>query len=506
MSRMVSFVVLLGVIAVIGFLFYRVISGFIIPMFIALLLVVMFRPWHAQFLKWCRGQTHLAALLTTASVLLVAVLPAVLLVFLVGWELFGVGPLPTDPRDAARKPVSIDVVLKQRLAELRVSLGLKMPYVAELRYVEESLKSLQARAATGATYQGDDRAFDNLAASLRDLREKLEDDGETAALDDIDAIIATLTTPATSQELQPGTFGYQRLIGQAVDQFRTFKVALLGGPLQVWLADLANPTDAELRSWTGRLSTLAPGVLRSVGGATGTFVANLLFGLLITTVSLYFFLADGPYMVQALMHLSPLDEDHERELIAEFDVVVRAVVLATLLSAVAQGILAGIGFWVLSLFVENFRMVFTLTLLTTIVALVPFVGAASVWVPVAIWLFFQQEYACAVVLVIYGTGVISTADNVIKPWVLHGQSNLHPLLALLSVLGGVQTLGPIGILIGPMVVVFLQILLNILHREVLAREAPSNQPSHRDGLPLVLSLRQRGLRLPFAAATRNRRA
>ena len=58
------------------------------------------------------------------------------------------------------------------------------------------------------------------------------------------------------------------------------------------------------------------------------------------------------------------------------------------------------------------------------------------------------------------------ADNVIKPYVLHGQSNLHPLLALLSVLGGVATLGPIGILVGPMVVAFLQTLLKILQREM----------------------------------------
>jgi hypothetical protein len=57
---------------------------------------------------------------------------------------------------------------------------------------------------------------------------------------------------------------------------------------------------------------------------------------------------------------------------------------------------------------------------------------------------------------------------VIKPLVLHGQSKLHPLLALLSVLGGIQALGPVGIVVGPMVVVFLQTLLKILQRELLS--------------------------------------
>jgi predicted PurR-regulated permease PerM len=73
-------------------------------------------------------------------------------------------------------------------------------------------------------------------------------------------------------------------------------------------------------------------------------------------------------------------------------------------------------------------------------------------------------------LAVYGTLVVSMADNVVKPLVLRGGSKLHPLLALLSVLGGAQVLGPIGILVGPMVVAFLQTLLNILHRELMALE------------------------------------
>jgi predicted PurR-regulated permease PerM len=69
-------------------------------------------------------------------------------------------------------------------------------------------------------------------------------------------------------------------------------------------------------------------------------------------------------------------------------------------------------------------------------------------------------------LALYGACVVSVADNIIKPIILHGQSNLHPLLALLSVLGGVRALGPIGIFVGPMAVAFLQALLNILNVEL----------------------------------------
>ncbi|MEM9412746.1 MAG: AI-2E family transporter, partial [Planctomycetota bacterium] len=65
-------------------------------------------------------------------------------------------------------------------------------------------------------------------------------------------------------------------------------------------------------------------------------------------------------------------------------------------------------------------------------------------------------------------------DNFIKPLVLHGQSNLHPLFALLSILGGVSALGPIGILIGPMIVAFLQTLLKLLQRELVTLDQAIN--------------------------------
>jgi predicted PurR-regulated permease PerM len=175
-------------------------------------------------------------------------------------------------------------------------------------------------------------------------------------------------------------------------------------------------------------------------------------------------------MLEAIIRISPLEEQHVRELAAEFDRACRAIVSATLLSAIVQGLLAGIGFYVCGLR----SSVALLTLLTMVLALVPFTGAAAVWIPVSLYLFFVQGSTVAAVgLALYGALVVSTSDNVIKPIVLHGQSKLHPLLALLSVLGGIQALGPIGIVVGPMVVVFLQTLLKIIHRELMSMDRSS---------------------------------
>jgi predicted PurR-regulated permease PerM len=118
--------------------------------------------------------------------------------------------------------------------------------------------------------------------------------------------------------------------------------------------------------------------------------------------------------------------------------------------------------------------VFLLMLVTMVLALVPFVGAAAVWIPCCLFLYFYEGRTVAAIgLALWGVLAVSMIDNIIKPMVLHGQSNLHPLLALLSVLGGVSALGPIGILIGPMIVAFLQTLLNILRRELTAMDTTS---------------------------------
>ncbi|HMC11551.1 MAG TPA: AI-2E family transporter, partial [Pirellulaceae bacterium] len=208
----------------------------------------------------------------------------------------------------------------------------------------------------------------------------------------------------------------------------------------------------------------------SIGSDTIMFLAQLGFGLLIMMVALFFLLAEGTRMLEAIIEISPLEKQHVYELAIEFDRACRAIVSATLLSAIAQGLLAGIGFY----FCGLRSSVALLMLLTMVLALVPFTGAAAVWIPVSLYLyFFQGNSTAAIGMAIYGFLIISTVDNIIKPLVLHGQSKLHPLLALLSVLGGISALGPIGIVVGPMVVVFLQTLLKILHRELMAIDRTS---------------------------------
>jgi predicted PurR-regulated permease PerM len=198
-------------------------------------------------------------------------------------------------------------------------------------------------------------------------------------------------------------------------------------------------------------------------------------------------------MIHTMMRLSPLENEYERELLDKFANVSRAVVVASLAAAIVQGVLAGIGFYFA---LAPAAPIFLLTMITMVLAVVPFVGAAGVWIPTCLWIFFYQERIVdgaviegdprtAIALAVYCACVVSMIDNVIKPLVLHGQSNLHPLLALMSILGGVKALGPVGILVGPMLVAFIHALLVMVNKE-LRLLGTSSQESRYDKFALPM--------------------
>lgn len=450
MSRMVSFAVLIGILVVITILFYRVMASFVLPLFMAALLGVIFQPLHRWAFDKCGGRRYLAAGITSILVLISVLAPAALVITMA--TLQGIG--------LAEAVQGTDV--RRQLTDLRKQFDLEIADEQDLRLLEAALKHWRDRQRTGQPLAIEPDAVGVLLARLSRLERAMEQHDSGATTVETKALREALLELQASR---PHTLSQDEALQSAYAEFRSFKRGYLGGSFKAWLKEAVNPTDEQLDNLLKSTTATAGSPLLVLGGDTLAVVARLLFGMIITIAALFFLFAEGATMLNAVIRLSPLEEKYVRELVAEFERVCRAVVTATLLSAVVQGILAGIGFY----FAGLASSVALLMLLTMVLAMVPFTGAATVWVPVCLYLYFvEDKFWPAGLLAIYGTFVISAADNFIKPIVLHGQSNLHPLLALLSVLGGIQALGPIGIIIGPMVVVFLQTLLKILQRELLS--------------------------------------
>jgi predicted PurR-regulated permease PerM len=454
MARIVSLLVLVAILVIISIVFFQVMAGFFVPLFLAALLGVVVQPLFRWTLAKCRGYRHLAAGITTTLVALIVLLPIGLVVTTATLE----GLSLIDEIQLA------DVRLK--LDQLRDDFGLQIPREQDVRHVEATLRAWRDRERRGEPLDVQPAQVANLQQRVEHISAWLKEHSESGLTADATELEEQLEK---LRESDAASVDRDEALQLADAEFRKFKRDLLGGTYRAWLTEWANPGDEQLDQLRRTLLTASAPVL-SLGSDTLMFIAKLGFGTLIMMVALFFLLAEGSRTLEALIKISPLEEQHVRELAAEFDRACRAIVSATLLSAIAQGLLAGIGFY----FCGLRSSVALLMLLTMVLALVPFTGAAAVWIPVALYLYFFQGNATAAIgLAIYGTVIISSSDNVIKPIVLHGQSKLHPLLALLSVLGGIQALGPIGIVVGPMVVVFLQTLLKILQRELMSLDRSS---------------------------------
>jgi predicted PurR-regulated permease PerM len=221
--------------------------------------------------------------------------------------------------------------------------------------------------------------------------------------------------------------------------------------LQLDSKDLRTQLGAKINDWLAPIATKTP-----------TFLLDFLIGCFVFILALYYFLADGQQMLNTGMKLVPLERHHQERLIDEFEEISRAVVGSHLIGGLTIAIMTGIGFAVAGL-----KSVFLLMMLTFLGSMVPIVGSASIWVTVCAWLVFVDDrILAAIVLGAYCLAVVTVVDSILKPMLLHGQSKLNALLAVLSVLGGVEALGPIGVFVGPMAVAFLQVGLNMLQTQL----------------------------------------
>lgn len=197
------------------------------------------------------------------------------------------------------------------------------------------------------------------------------------------------------------------------------------------------------------------------GVAVVTGLASFAIAAFTLILALYYFLADGPRLWTAFEQQVPVSREHIGQLFTQFESAVRGVVMATLAAAVAQGVATAAAVWMCG--ISGF---FLMAILGTLSALVPMLGTWLVWVPAAAYLVATGAMGKAIALAVFGVVVIGALDNVIRAYVLNSNVELHPLLAFVSVLGGLQVLGLWGVFIGPVIASCLFAALQIFNQEL----------------------------------------
>ncbi len=194
---------------------------------------------------------------------------------------------------------------------------------------------------------------------------------------------------------------------------------------------------------------------RNVAGVFAS-TANFLLMLFVGLMALYYFLKDGNRFVKTLVRMSPLEDRYDHMVLEKLQRTVTSVVKGTLIIALLQGVLTGVGF---SLFGLSNPVLWGSV--AAIGALIPSLGTGIVIAPAVVYLFVVGSVGPAIGLTVWGFVVIGLIDNVSRPFLVGRGVDIHPLLILLSVLGGISALGPSGILFGPIIASLFLVLCDI---------------------------------------------
>jgi predicted PurR-regulated permease PerM len=272
-----------------------------------------------------------------------------------------------------------------------------------------------------------------------------------AALITVLLIVAIVLLPLTLTAMsvaQEATSLYEGIEAGEVD-FGRFLSQLLDA-LPPWATDLLNRLGiSDLGDLQARIADAfkeGSQFLATQAIAIGQGTAHIVVSFFLMLYLLFFFLRDGPELSQRLKDAIPLRAEQKRALFSKFTIVIRAMFKGTLLVAALQGVLGGMIFWFLSIPAPVLWGV-----VMAFLSLLPAVGSALIWLPVALYLLATGAVWQGIVLIAYGALVIGLVDNLLRPFLIGMDTKLPDYVVLISTLGGIAILGLNGFVIGPVV-------------------------------------------------------
>jgi predicted PurR-regulated permease PerM len=242
---------------------------------------------------------------------------------------------------------------------------------------------------------------------------------------------------------------------EAVDITVRVRSLVSGGSIMV----PAGIADTIRRHWPASLQDLdfmgllQQGMEKAASYLAGSLAAMLknLFAffldLFILLFALFFMFRDGDAILRAVRHLIPFEQKIQDEMLTESRDLIFASVAVALLIAAIQGVLGGAAFALTRLPAPVFMGV-----LIAFFSIVPVVGSALIWAPAALWLGLNGHWGKAVLVVVICGIVAGLADNLVRPLLLRNRTRLNDLLLFISILGGLQVFGLLGLVAGPTIV------------------------------------------------------
>jgi predicted PurR-regulated permease PerM len=237
-------------------------------------------------------------------------------------------------------------------------------------------------------------------------------------------------------------------------------IPMLARPLE-WLEATAGVSLSQIETWVVAGAKRLLQVVAGSGGSVFLGAIGTLVSFMLTLFVLFFVLRDGPRFASVVVRLLPIEPALRGKLWRHLIDVTRAVFMGIGVTALVQGTLLGIGFAIAGL---PSPLVFGV--LGVLLALVPVVGTALMWIPATIWLLLQGESGYALFMAGWGVIVVGGVDNILRPMLISGRVEVPTLAVFIGVMGGLSAFGFVGLFLGPIVLGLLVALFRFTSEEL----------------------------------------
>ena len=252
-------------------------------------------------------------------------------------------------------------------------------------------------------------------------------------------------------------------VRQGVDAVQSIQLQVANGHF-TWVNDLwariqqrfPEAGSEDLATSLRRYGELAAEFVAARLGAILKNMAVFLFHLGVTILAMFYLYRDGASMVERLRELLPFELAHRDRMLDDARNLIFASVTSSLVAAAAHGALGGLAFALTGIKAPIFWGV-----MMGFFSFVPLVGSALIWVPVSVSLMAGGHPVRGIILVIFCAVIVSSVDNVIRPWLISGRAQMGGLLVFISVLGGIAAFGLLGVVLGPIIVATTASLLEL---------------------------------------------
>ncbi|MCB0220651.1 MAG: AI-2E family transporter [Chrysiogenetes bacterium] len=238
----------------------------------------------------------------------------------------------------------------------------------------------------------------------------------------------------------------------------------------------------ELGHYTGStvdLGSMGLNVLQNTGKALGGsipdilgYTGSLVFTYVVTTILLFFFLIEGPKLVDMIVELSPMRDRYDRQILGRLRDTTQAVFIGSFMTSIVQGIIGMIGFLIVGISTPLVWGVFI-----AVASLIPVVGTAIIWVPTSIYLYFESGMGSAATMVVVGA-IIAFSDNLLRPFFMRGKTEISTLLIFIALVGGLKTAGGMGLIYGPLLAATIVEFTRIYRSDFMIADAETFPGEH----------------------------